>query len=328
MPSRRTLLTVIVLGLLTAAPANAQEAKTVWRVGHLSGGGRTPDGLPPQALRQALRKLGYIEGVNVAYESRFAEGKSERHSTLAAELIRLKVDVIVVSNGPAAMATKSATSTIPIIVAPASGDAVALGLMASLAHPGGNVTGLSDESVQLSAKRMGLLKEMLPNAKRIAVVWNANDEGMTLRYREIERAARVLNLEVRPLEVRQPIDFDTAISAMARQRPDAIFLVADTLTSMNRKAIIEFATAQRIPSMYETNTFVRDGGLMSYGYSMEESWGEAALYIDRIFKGMKPADLPATQPMRYYLTINRKSADALGVTIPQSVLIRSDEVVQ
>src|SRR5687768_9967169 len=265
MPSRRTLLTVIVLGLLTAAPATAQEAKKDWRVGYLSGGGRTPDGLPPQALRQALRKLGYIESVNVAYESRFAEGKSERHSALAAELIRLKVDVIVVNNGPAAMAAKSATLTIPIIVAPASGDAVALGLMASLARPGGNVTGLSDESVQLSAKRMELLKEMLPKAKQIAVVWNANDEGMTLRYREIERAARVLNLDVQPLEVRQPIDFDTAISAMARQRPDAIFMVSDTLTAMNRKAIIEFATAQRIPSMYETNTFVRDGGLMSYG---------------------------------------------------------------
>lgn len=226
------------------------------------------------------------------------------------------------------MAATSATLTIPIILAPASGDAVALGLMASLGRPGGNVTGLRDESVQSSAKRMGLLKEMLPKAKRIAVVWNANDEGMTLRYREIERAARVLNLEVQPFEVRQPTDFDTAISAMARQRPDAIFMVSDTLTGMNRKGIIEFATAQRIPSMYENSAYVRDGGLMSYGYSMEESWGEAAVYIDRIFKGMKPADLPAMQPMRYYLTINRKSADALGVTIPQSVLMRSDEVVQ
>lgn len=316
------------MGLLSPAPCYAQQAQKIWRVGLLAGGARTADGLPPAALRRALQKLGYAEGVNVVYEARFAEGRTERLPNLAAELIECKVDVIVARGSPAAMAAKRATSTLPIVLAPAAGDAVALGLMASLSHPGGNVTGLTDESVQLSAKRMELLKEMLPKANRIAVIWNVNDEGMTLRYREIEKAARALQLEVQPLEVREPKDFDAIFASMARQRPDAIFLVADDLTFVNRKRVIEFSAARRIPAMYEGNSTVRDGGLMSYGSSADESFVEAAGYIDRIFKGKKPGELAAAQPMRYYLTINRKSADAIGVTIPESLLMRSDEVLQ
>ncbi len=213
-------------------------------------------------------------------------------------------------------------------MAPAAGDAVAAGLIASLARPGGNVTGLTDESVQLSAKRMQLLKEAVPKAALIAVLWNANDQGMTLRYREIQKAARILHVEVQALGVREPDDFAVTFSTMTRRRPDAMFLVADALTVMNRKRLIEFAATHRIPAMYEWSFIVREGGLMSYGPSFEDGFRQAALYIDRIFKGAKPADLPAEQPTRYYLAVNLKTAATLGLTMPQSVLIRADEVIQ
>jgi putative ABC transport system substrate-binding protein len=315
---------------MLAAPflAAAQPPQKVFRVGHLAAGGRTPDGAPPGPLREGLQGLGYVEGRNVAYEARFAEGKMERLPELAAELVRLKVDVIVAQGGLAAAAAKQASSTTPIVISPASGDAVAVGLIASLARPGGNVTGLSDESVHLSAKRMELLKEAVPKAARIAVLWNANDQGMTLRYREIEKAARILQVEVQALGVREPDDFAVAFSTMTRRRPDAMFLVADALTNLNRTRVIEFAATHRIPAMYEFSFIVRDGGLMSYGPSAEDSFRQAALYIDRIFKGAKPADLPAEQPTRYYLTVNLKTAAMLGLTIPPSLLVRADEVIQ
>jgi putative ABC transport system substrate-binding protein len=275
-----------------------------------------------------LRELGYVEGRNVTYEARFAEGKVDRLPGLAMELVRVKVDVIVAQGGPAAVAAKQATSTIPIVLAPASGDAVATGLIASLARPGGNVTGMTDEVVQLSAKRMEMLKEALPKARLIAVIWNANDEGMTLRSRGIEQAARTLRLEVQTLGVREPDDFDVAFSTMARRRPDAMYLVADAVTSMHRKRLIEFAATHRIPAMYEFSFLVRDGGLMSYGPSPEEAFRRAALYIDRIFKGAKPADLPAEQPTRYYFTVNLKTATTLGLTIPPLLMQRADDVIQ
>jgi len=262
------------------------------------------------------------------YEARFAEGRPERLPSLAAELVRLKVDVIATLGGPASVTAKQATSTIPIVMARAAGDAVAAGLIASLARPGGNVTGLTDESVQLSGKRMQLLKEAVPRAALIAVLWNVSDEGMTLRYREIEKAARTLHVDVQPLGVREPDDFAGAFSAMTRRRPDALFVVADALTLMNRKQLIEFAVTQRIPSMYEASLLVRDGGLMSYGASPEDDFRRAAHYIDRIFKGAKPADLPAEQPMRYYLTVNLKTAATLGLAMPPSLLFQADDVIR
>ena len=230
--------------------------------------------------------------------------------------------------GASTAAAKQATSTIPIVMAPASGDAVATGIIASLARPGQNITGLTDESVQLSAKRMELLKEAVPKATRIAVFWNTNDQGMTLRYREIEKAARILQVEVQAHGVREPDDFDGAFTTMARQRPDAMFLVADALTNVNRKRFIEFAATQRIPAMYETDLLVREGGLMSYGPSIEDSFRQAAVYVDRILKGVKPADLPAQQPTTYILAVNLKTAATLGLTMPPSLLVRADEVVQ
>ena len=306
----------------------AQTSSKSYRVGHLFGGGRTADGLPPRPLRDALRELGYVEGRNVLYEARFAEGQIDQLPALAAELVRVKVDVIVAQGGAAAFAAKQTTSTIPIVIAPASGDAVAIGLIESLARPGGNVTGMTDEIVQLSAKRVEMLKEALPKAGSIAVIWNANDKGMTLRYRGIELAAQTLRLDVQALGVREPDDFAVAFSTMTRRRPDALFLVADAFTSRHGKRVIEFAASHRIPTMYEFSFLVRDGGLMSYGPSPDEAFRRAAIYIDRIFKGAKPADLPAEQPTRYYLSVNLKTAATLGLSLPPSLLLRADDVIQ
>jgi putative ABC transport system substrate-binding protein len=322
------LLIALLLGVtLVTLPALAQGPSRVFRVGHLGAPGRTPDGGPPRVLREALRGLGYIEGQNVVYEARFAEGRFERLPDLAAELVRLKVDVIVAQGGPATEAARKATTTVPIVIAPASGDAVAVGWIATLARPGGNITGLSDESIELSAKRMELLKEAVPEAASIAILWNAADQGMTLRYREIEKAARTLRVEVQAVGVRGPEDFAAAFAAMTRRRPDAMFLIADPLTTLNRRQILEFAASSRIPAMYEWGVFVREGGLMSYGFNFDDQFREAARYVDRILKGAKPSDLPAEQPTRYYLTVNRKTAASLGLTIPPSLLLRTDELV-
>jgi ABC-type uncharacterized transport system substrate-binding protein len=322
------ILALVPAILLASLPTTAQTPTKTFRVGHLFGGGRTPDGLPPRPLRDALRELGYVEDRNVTYDARFAEGQIDQLPGLAAELVRLKVDVIVAQGGAAAEAAKQTTSTIPIIIAPASGDAIAIGLIASLARPGGNVTGMTDEIVQLSGKRVEMLKEALPKAGSIAVLWNANDRGMTLRYRGIEQAAQTLRLEVQALGVREPDDFAVAFATMTRRRPDALFLVADAFTSRHGKRVIEFAATHRIPAMYEFSFLVREGGLMSYGPSPEDGFRRAAAYIDRIFKGATPADLPAEQPSRYYFSINLKTATTLGLTIPQSLLIRADDVIQ
>jgi putative ABC transport system substrate-binding protein len=314
--------------LVHVTPAGAQPTQKTFRVGHLAVGARTPDGGPPAVLREALRELGHVEGRNVAYEARFGEGKMEPLPALAAELVRLKVDVIVAQGGLAALAARNATSTIPIVIAPATGDLVAVGLIASLPRPGGNVTGLTDESVQLSAKRMEILKESVPKAALVAVLWNENDQGMTLRFREIEKAARALHLEVQPFALRGPGDFPVAFSAMSRRRPDALFLVADGLTITNRKQVIDFASAHRIPAMYEASFIVRGGGLMSYGPDQDEGFRRAAIYIDRILRGARPGDLPAEQPTRYYLTVNLATAETLGLALPESLLLRADEVIR
>lgn len=328
MNRRDMVLALLAFGSVSTS-AKAQQTGRVFRIGHLSAGGRTPDGAPPRPLREGLRELGYVEAKNISYEARFAEGKVDRLPGLAAELVRLKVEVIVTQGGPATTAAKQATSTIPIVMAPAAGDAAAAGWIASLARPRENVTGLSDESAQLSTKRMQLLKEAVPKATLIAVLWNANDQGMTLRYREIEKAARILNMEVQALSVREPDDFAIAFSTMTRRRPDAVFMVADVLTTQNYKQLVDFAVMRRIPVMYEWDFIVRDGGgLMSYGSSQSSQFQRAAYYVDRLLKGAKPADLPVEQPTKYELIINLKTAEALGLTIPQSVLLRADQVIQ
>ena len=322
---RRMFICTVAGGLL-AAPL-ATTAQRLWRIGFLSGGPRPPDGAPPPALRQALEKLGYAEGKNITYLTRWAEAKSDRLPTLVAQLVALNVDLIATLGNPASAAAKHATSSIPIVMTNA-GDAVGTGLIASLARPGGNVSGITDQSAELSAKRLQLLKEALPSASRIAVLWNAEDSAMTYRYREIEKAAGILHVTVQPLGVREPDDFDVAFEAMTRERPDALFLVTDALTNLNRKRVLEFATTHRIPAMYERASLVQDGGLMSYGSHLEDNYRRAAVYIDKILKGAKPSELPAEQPTRYYLFVNLKTAKALGLTIPQSLLLRADEVIQ
>ena len=316
------------LGILAArSVAEAQQRSKTWRVGFLSGGAPPPDGAPPMALRQALQDLGYIDKQNVIYLGRWAESKKDRLPALAAELVTLKVDVIVTTGGPASSAAKQASSSMPIVLAQV-GDADSLGLIESLARPGGNVTGITDQSGALSAKRMELLKEAVPKAVRIAVLWNADDRGMTLRYRAVETAAQQLHVTVQPVGVREPDDFDAAFSAMTLQRPDALFLVTDALTLLNRKRVIDFALAHRIPDMYEFSFLVQDGGLMSYGANQDDNFRRAASYVDRIFKGATPGTLPVERPSRYYLAINLKRAKAIGLTIPPSLLLRADQVIE
>lgn len=326
---RRCLLSVLATLAAWTCLAFAQvQDKKVFRVGLLSGAARTPDGNAPKLFRDALGGLGYVEGKNISYQARFADGDAERLPGLAQELVGLKVDVIATLGGPATAAAKRASSTIPIVMARAAGDAVATGWISSLARPGGNVTGMTDELVQLSAKRMELLKEAVPNASVIAVLWNAADAGMALRSQEIEKAARILKVEVQAIGVRRAEDFDAAFKAIARSRPHAMFLISDPLMNMNSKSVIEFAAAQRIPAMYENGFQAREGGLMAYGSSIEDDFRRAAVFIDRIFKGAKPGELPAEQPTRHYLTINAKTAATLGLPLPPALLFRADQLYQ
>ena len=328
MIDRRTF-TRALAGSLLAAPfvSHAQKPAKIWRIGFLSGGPRPADGAPPAALRQALEELGYVDGKNVAYTGRWAEAKIERLPGLAAELVRLEVDLLLTGGGPAAQGAKEATSIIPIVfIAP--GDALGTGLVTSLARPGGNLTGISDPATELSTKRLGLLKEAVPSATRVAVMWNAGDRAMTLRYGEVERAARVLHVTVQPLGVREPEDIDEALSTMSREPPDALFLVSDALTNINRKRILDFAGTHHIPAMYEFSYYVRDGGLMSYGPTMDDMFQRAAIYVDKILKGAKPGELSVEQPTRYYLLVNLQTAKTLDLTLPQPLLLRADEVIQ
>ena len=280
---------------------------------------------PQPSQIRARAELGYIEGKNVIYVGRWAESVRARFPGLAVELVDLKVDVIVTSTSGAARAAKNATSAIPIVMA-VSTDPVGQGLIASLARPGGNVTGMSDNAIDLSAKRLELLKEAVPTASRIAVLWNTEDRAMTQRYREIDRAAQALALSIQPLGVRQPDDFERVFSEMNREQPDAMIMVTDVLTNVNRKRVLDYAEAHRIPAMYEFASFVREGGLMSYGPSEDDLFGRAAVYVDKTLKGAKPSELPAEEPTVYHLVINSRTAKTLGFNIPQSLLLRAELV--
>ena len=279
------------------------------------------------ALWQALAELGYVDGKNAVYEGRWADGKSARLSELAAELVRLPVDAIVVFGDQASVAAKRASASIPIILAGAS-DPVGTGMIASLARPAGNITGTSAQATELSAKRLELLKEAVPKAARVAVLWNLDNAAMTRRYHSLEEAARILRLTIQPMGVRESEDFDAAFFTMSRERPDALVMTTDPLTLSNQKRVIEFNATHRIPAMYERDSHVREGGLMSYGPSFDEVYRRVAVYVDKILKGANPGDLPIEQPTKFELVVNAKTARALGITIPQSLLLRADEVIQ
>ncbi|MBS0339087.1 MAG: ABC transporter substrate-binding protein [Proteobacteria bacterium] len=326
---RRTAISVVAASALLAAPLRGfpQRPNKVWHIGFLSGAARPPDDALPAALRQAMLDLGYEAGKSVTYTGRWAEAKPERLPGMAAELVRLPVDLLLTQGAPAAQAAKDATSTIPIVfIAP--GDAQGVGLVTSMARPGGNITGITDLATELSAKRLEFLTQAVPTATHVAVIWNASDRAMTLRYHEVEKAAGLLHITVHPLGVRRPEDIDDALATMTQVHPDAFFVVSDSLTTINRQRILDFAATQHIPAMYEYGHYVRDGGLMSYGPSLDDEYRRAATYIDRILKGARPGDLPVEQPTRYYFLFNRKTAERLDLAVPPQLLRRVDEVIQ
>jgi putative ABC transport system substrate-binding protein len=317
--------------VLLAAPlaASAQQTRKVYRIGYL---GNSPPNTPEisrlhEAFRQGLRERGWVEGRNAVIEWRFAEGRMERFPDLAADLVRLKVDLIVTLGGPAARAAKQATTTIPI-VAVAVSDPVGQGFVASLARPGGNVTGLATLFPELAVKRLGLLKEALPRVSRVAVLWNAANPGNVIILRGVQAAAQTLRVTLQPREVRGPDDFEAAFAKMRRERPDALMILDDPLLFQYRASIVDFAAKRRLPAMHPSRESVEAGGLIAYSVNLAELYRRAAEYVDKILKGAKPADLPVEQPTKFELVINLKTAKALGLTIPQSLLGRADEVIQ
>ena len=326
----RLVLLVLTVGLgILVSPhvADPQQPAKVFRIGYLSGSSPATLKHHVAGFQDGLRELGWVEGRNLIIEYRWAEGSTARLPVLAAELVRLNVDLIVASSTPGAQAAKHATREIPIVFAMVS-DPIASGLVASLAHPGGNVTGWSNILPEMSGKLLELLKEAMPGASRIAVLYDPANPGKALELKELQAAARVLGVTLHPLEVPSPKEIEAAFSAMTRRRPDALITFVDAVTLPHRQRIVELAAKSRLPAIYQVREFVEAGGLMSYGLSVERQMRRAAVYVDKILKGTKPADLPAEQPTKFELVINLKTAKALGLTIPPSVLIRADEVIQ
>ena len=328
--SRRRLgkLLALMLGILAAPLAiQGQGARNVPKIGYLV---LSPLAEPPSAERQAflegLRDLGYLVGQNLIIEYRSAAWNRELLPDLAAELVELKVEVIVVVPG-ATDAAREATKTIPIVVA-AANDPAESGLVASLARPGGNVTGTAVSTLDLTGKRLQLIKEAFPKASRVAVLWSPAYEAASLQWKGTQAAARVLGVTLQALEVKDPRDFPGAFSAMTRKRPDALLTFISPLTTAYRPIIVEFATKNRLPTMFAGREAVEAGGLMSYAPNVPDMFRRAAIYVDKILKGAKPGDLPIEQPTKFELVINLKTAKALGLTIPKSVLLQADQVIQ
>jgi len=318
-----------VCALLVALsfPTQAQEPAKVPRIGMLLSGSNSSTSTRTEAFRQGLRELGYAEGKNITIEYRFTEGRLERFPDLAAELVHLKVVVIVTSGTGGAIAAKNATSTIPIVMA-TIGDPVARGIIASLARPGGNITGLTTISPDLAGKRLELLKETVPRLTRAGILWNPVDQGVTAVFKETEATARALGVQVQSLEVRSPDDFESAFKAAIAVRVHALNVLPSGVTSTYRTRIVEFATKSRLPTMFVEGVHVESGGLMSYGPNIPDSFRRAATYVDKILKGAKPADLPVEQPMKFELIINLKTAKQIGLTIPPNVLVRANKVIK
>lgn len=321
--SLSVLLIIAALGTATVT-AEAQKPAKVRRIGYLSGGAR---GATHEAFRQGLRELGYVEGQNIAIEYRFAMGKEDRLHDLAAELVRLKVDLIVTPSTLDALAAQRATRTIPIVMA-LSTDPVGTGLVASLARPGGNITGLTTLSPELNGKRLELLKEAVPGLSRVAVLWNLANPDKALEFEQIEVAARQLRLQLQSLEVRGPDDFEKAFRGATTKRASALLTLTDTLTITQQSQIVELAAKRRLPAMFQTGDFVDAGGLMSYGPNDADLFRRTVTYVDKILKGAKPGDLPVEQPTRFELVINLKTAKKIGLTIPPEMLVRADKVLK
>ena len=321
-------IVTLTLSLL-AAPlaAEGQPAGRLPRIGFLGNSTGALEANLVGPFREGLRDLGYDEGRNVLIEYRWAEGKYERFPALIAELIALKVDVIVTAGTPASLAVKKAATSIPLVMV-AVGDPIGTGLVTSLARPGGNITGLTSIAADLEGKRLELLREVVPKLSHIAVLWNPASAFQVVAEKEVQAAAQVLRLKVLSLGVQAPSEFDNAFSAILRERPGALLVLADRLFLHNRARIMEFAAQNRLPGVHAYRELVEAGGLMSFGPSYVGMHRRAAYFVDRILKGVKPADLPVEQPMKFDLVINLKTAKALGITIPPTLLIQADEVIQ
>jgi len=316
--------------LLLASQAQAQQAKKIWRIGYLSTSTRAVDSTSTAEFRTALRERGYIEGQNIAFEYRYAEGKRDRAPELAAELVRLKVDLIVAAGGDLLLRpVMNATKTIPIVMTGGGTDPVEAGLIKSLAHPGGNVTGLTNLTTELGGKRLELLKEAVPKLTRVAVLHDAANRASGLELKEVlPVAARALKLTIQSWEIRTADEFDKVFAAMGKQRPDGLYVSTGALLNSNQKRIVGFALKGRLPSVYGRREYVAEGGLMYYGADITDSYRRVAYYVDRILKGAKPADLPVERPMKFEFVINLKTAKQIGLTIPQWTLMKVDKVIQ
>ena len=324
---RRRDFIKVIAGLAAAWPlaARAQTpAGKIYRLGFLQPG-KPPEPLV-EALRERLKELGYREGHNIAYEYRWAEGKNERLVEFAKELVDVKVDVITTLSTPAALAAKNVTKTIPIVFT-GVGDPVGAGVVPSLSHPGGNVTGISTLATELSAKRLELLKEIVPNAAPVAMVWNDTNPSMVLSAREAQNAADTLDLNLQSIGVHDLISFDAAFATIKSSKFNALLTLVDPFTREHRQRIVDFAAQRRLPAIYESREFVDAGGLVSYGPSFPALQRRAADYVSMIFKGGKPADIPIEQPTKFELIINLKTAKELGLTMPLTVLARADELI-
>jgi putative ABC transport system substrate-binding protein len=320
---RKTCYTVLtILFLVSSHPAEAQQPKKIYRIGYLSLGlGNQPG---EEVFRQGLRELGYVEGKNIVIEWRFAKGKADLLPELAAELVRLKVYIIIASATLAIQAAKQATKTIPIVF-PTAGDPVAYGLVDSLARPGGNITGVSNLSLDLGGKRLELLKEALPRISRVAVLY---DPQLPLSLKETQTAAQFLGVKVQALEVRAAADIEKCFSAMRKERADALITMPPPGISVHQKRILELTEKNRLPGMHSGKGWVEAGGLMSYGPDTFDNYRRAAILTDKILKGAKPADLPVEQPMKFEFVINLKTAKQIGVTISPDVLARATKTIR
>ena len=326
---RRRELVIFLVGAALMLPLTAAHAqKPAGKIYHL---GILQPGAPPEplvdALQQRLNELGYSEGHNIAYEYRWAEGKPQRLTELAKELVDLKVDVITAFSTPAVIAAQKATQTIPIVFA-GVGDPVGSGLVSSLSRPGGNITGISILATELSGKRLELLEEIVPSASPVAMFWNDSNPAMVLRAHEAQNAADKMSLNLQSIGVHDLISFDTAFATINNGRFNALLVLIDPFTREHRQRIVDFAAQRHLPAIYELREFVDAGGLISYGPSLPALQRRAADYVSMIFKGSNPADLPVEQPTKFEMVINMKAAKALGLAISQSVVMRADDLLQ
>jgi putative ABC transport system substrate-binding protein len=323
VPSILVAVVLLAVGVIT----EAQQPTKVPRIGYLGAASRTTSPARIEAFRQGLHELGYVEGKNIVIDYRWTEGKLDRLPALASELVRLKVEVIVTSGPAATRAAKEATSTIPIVMAQ-DNDPVGNGFVASLARPGGNITGLATLAPEIGGKRLELLKEIVPKLSRVAVLGTSTQPGSAQQLKEVERAAGALGVKLQYLDVLDPKDVEIAFREAAKGRAGAVLTLTSSILLSQRAQLAELAVKNRLPAIYAQSEFVQDGGLMTYGVNLNDLFRRAATYVDKILKGAKPADLPVEQPTKFEFIINLKTAKQIALTIPQSVLYRADKVIK